>query len=129
MRQNDSELKLTIMKYIILFFSAVTFCFSFVDASAQILNTSLTITVRDELGNTVSGAEVRLFETEEDYLKEKNVVFSGVSDSKGLVKLKKLKAIAYYVIVRKDDKDNSGGGELIGALEEGKFNKATVVIQ
>jgi hypothetical protein len=117
------------MKYVILFFTASLFCFSFVTASAQLLNTSLTITVRDELGNTVSGAEVRLFETEEDYLKEKNVAFSGVSDNKGLVKLKKLKTISYWVIVSKGDKDNAGGGERIGTLEEGKFNKATVIIQ
>jgi len=116
------------MKYAILLISALSF-FSFVKAPVQILNTSLTITVRDELGNTVSGAEVRLFETEEDYLKEKNVAFSGVSDSKGLVKLKKLKAISYFVIAIKGDKDNAGGGERIGALEEGKFNKATVIIQ
>jgi hypothetical protein len=117
------------MKYVILFFMTSLFCFSFVDSSAQLLNTSLTITVRDELGNTVSGADIRLFETEEDYLKEKNVAFSGISDTKGVVKLKKLKAISYYVIARKDDKDNAGGGERIGALEEGKFNKATVIIQ
>jgi len=117
------------MKYAILFFIVSIFCFSFISTDGQILNTSLTITVRDEIGNTVSGAEVRLFETEEDYLKEKNVAFSDVSDSKGLVKLKKLKSISYWVIVRKDDKDNAGGGERIGALEEGKFNKATVIIQ
>lgn len=116
------------MKYAILFSSAFLF-FSFVNAPLQILNTSLTITVRDELGNTVSGAEVRLFETEEDYLKEVNVAFSGVSDSKGLVKLKKLKTISYFVIASKGDKDNAGGGERIGALEDGKFNKATVIIQ
>jgi hypothetical protein len=116
------------MKKLILLF-VFSFLVFFENAPAQILNTSLTITVRDELGNTVSGAEVKLYETEEDYLKEKNVAFSGVSDSKGLVKLKKLKAIPYFVIVRKDDKDNSGGGERIGALEAGKFNKATIVIQ
>lgn len=95
----------------------------------QILNTSLTITVRDEVGNTVSGAEVKLFRNEQDYLKEENVVMEGVSDAKGLVKLKKLEAISYYVIVRKADKDNSGGGEIIGKLEDGKFNKVTIVIQ
>jgi uncharacterized protein (DUF2141 family) len=117
------------MKYANLVLGAAIFCFSFISAHAQLLNTSLTITVRDDLGNTVSGAEIRLFETEEDYLKEKNVAFSGVSDNKGVVKLKKLKAISYYVIARKEDKDNAGGGERIGALEEGKFNKATVIIQ
>jgi len=113
--------------YSVLF--SLLFCFALINVHAQLLNTSLTITVRDELGNTVSGVEVRLFETEEDYIKEKNVAFSGVSDSKGVVKLKKLKSISYWVIARKDDKDNSGGGERIGALEEGKFNKATVIIQ
>ncbi len=117
------------MKYAILFFATCVFSFSLISTQGQILNTSLTITVRDEIGNTVSGAEVQLFETEEDYLKEKNVAFSGVSDAKGLVKLKKLKSISYWVIVRKEDKDNAGGGERIGTLEEGKFNKATVVIQ
>jgi uncharacterized protein (DUF2141 family) len=109
--------------------SIIIICFSYLGVQAQLFNTSLTLTVRDDLGNTVSGAEVQLFETEEDYLKEKNVVFSEVSDSKGVVKFKKLKPISYFVIVRKDDKDNGGGGERIGALEEGKFNKATVVIQ
>lgn len=98
-------------------------------APDQILNTSLTITVRDEVGNTVSGAEVKLFKNEQDYLKEEHVVMEGTSDAKGLVKLKKLEAISYYVIVRKEDKDNSGGGEIIGKLEEGKFNKVTIVIQ
>ena len=117
------------MKYAHLVIGSLIFCFSIIHAQAQLINTSLTITVRDDLGNTVSGVEVRLFETEDDYLKEKNVAFSGVSDSKGVVKLKKLKAISYYIIARKDDKDNGGGGERIGALEEGKFNKATVIIQ
>lgn len=98
-------------------------------APDQILNTSLTITVRDEVGNTVSGAEVKLFKNEQDYLKEENVIMEGTSDAKGLVKLKKLEAISYYVIVRKADKDNAGGGEIIGKLEEGKFNKVTIVIQ
>ena len=98
-------------------------------AFGQILNTSLTLTVRDELGNTVSGASVQLFETEEDYLKEKNAVFTGTTDGKGIAKFKKLKSISYFVLVRKDDKDNTGGGERIGKLEDGKFNKSTVVIQ
>ncbi len=111
----------TILLFLLLWFTETS--------PLQLLNTSLTITVRDELGNTVSGAQVMLFETEEDYTKEKSIAFTGVSDTKGVLKLKKLKSISYYVIVRKDDKDNAGGGERIGKLEEGKFNKATVVIQ
>lgn len=95
----------------------------------QLIKTSLNITVRDELGNIVEGATVQLFETEEDYLKEENVVTEGMTDKNGIVKLKELKAIAYYVIVRKDDKDNSGGGERTAELEAKRINKVTIVIQ
>jgi hypothetical protein len=31
--------------------------------------------------------------------------------------------------VKKGDKDNAGGGEKIDKLDEGKFNKSTIVIQ
>lgn len=117
------------MKKIFLLSTVVILTFAFTDASAQLFNTSLTITVRDETGNTVEGAEVKLFKSEQDYLKEQNVVMEGVTDAKGLVKLKKMEALSYYVIVRTEDKDNSGGGEIIGKLEEGKFNKVTIVIQ
>jgi uncharacterized protein (DUF2141 family) len=117
------------MKKIFLLSAFAVLALVFTEASAQLFNTSLTITVRDETGNLVAGAEVKLFKSEQDYLKEQNVVMEGVSDAKGLVKLKKMEALSYYVIVRKDDKDNSGGGEIIGKLEEGKFNKVTIVIQ
>lgn len=95
----------------------------------QIIKTTLHITVRDELGNIVEGASVQLFETEDDYLKEENVVTESVTDKYGIVKLKDLKAISYFVIVRKDDKDNSGGGERTAALEAKRINKVTIVIQ
>jgi hypothetical protein len=98
-------------------------------SSFQIIKTTLTVTVRDELGNTVEGAKVQLFENEADYTAEKNVASEGVTDKKGVLKLKELKAIQYYVIVRKDDKDNSGGGEQTGKLEAKKINKVTIVIQ
>lgn len=101
-----------------------------VAASAfQLIKTTLTITVRDELGNTVEGAKVQLYENEADYTAEKNVAAEGVTDKKGILKMKELKAIQYYVIVRKDDKDNSGGGEQTGKLEEKKINKVTIIIQ
>jgi hypothetical protein len=97
--------------------------------SFQLIKTSLNITVRDEVGNTVEGATVQLFEKEEDYTAEKNMAVEGVTDNKGYLKLKELKPISYFVIVRKDDKDNSGGGERTGKLEEKRMNKVTVVIQ
>lgn len=98
-------------------------------SSFQLIKTYLNITVRDELGNTVTGATVQLFEKEEDYTKEENVAIEGVTDNKGVLKLKDLKAISYFVIVRKDDKDNAGGGERTGKLDDKKINKITIVIQ
>jgi hypothetical protein len=98
-------------------------------SSFQLIKTSLNVTVRDELGNTVEGATVQLFEKEEDYTKEINVAAKGVTDKKGFVKIKELKAMPYFIIVRKDDKDNAGGGEKVEKLEAKKMNKVTVVIQ
>ncbi|MCW5912595.1 MAG: carboxypeptidase regulatory-like domain-containing protein [Cyclobacteriaceae bacterium] len=117
------------MRSLFQFAFVLALALTFTNASAQLFNTSLTITVRDETGNTVAGAEIKLFKTEQDYLKEQNVVMEGTSDAKGVLRLKKLEGVSYHVIVRKDDKDNSGGGEIIGKLEEGKFNKVTIVIQ
>ena len=97
--------------------------------SSQLIKTTLHVTVRDELGNIVEGATVQLFEKEEDYLKEENVAAEGQTDAKGILRLKDLKAISYYLIVRKDDKDNAGGGEQTGKLEEKRINKVTVIIQ
>jgi hypothetical protein len=95
----------------------------------QLFNTSLTITVRDELGNTVEGVSVKLFAKEDDYIKEKNQLEEGTTDAKGVVKFKKLNPESYYILCRKGDKDNTGGGEKISQLKKGEFNKVTVVIQ
>lgn len=98
-------------------------------SSFQLIKTTLHITVRDDLGNIVEGATVQLFETEDDYLKEENVVAEGATDKYGIAKFKDLKPIAYYVIVRSEDKDNSGGGERTAELEAKRINKVTIVIQ
>jgi hypothetical protein len=95
----------------------------------QIIKTTLHITVRDELGNIVEGASVQLFETEDDYLKEQNAVAADSTDKHGIVRFKDLKPISYYVIIRKGDKDNSGGGERTAELEPKRINKVTIVIQ
>ena len=115
------------MKPILKFLVAFTIVFS--TFSFQLIKTSLNVTVRDETGNTVEGATVQLYEKEEDYNTEKNAVAQGTTDKKGYVKLKELKSISYYVLVRKDDKDNSGGGEKTEKLDSKKINKVTVVIQ
>jgi hypothetical protein len=114
------------MKYSRVFFLLGMLCLLL---SFQIIKTTLTVTVRDELGNLVQGATVQLFEKQDDYNKEENVAAEGTTDAKGVLRLKDLKAISYYVIVRKDDKDNSGGGEQTGKLEAKKINKVTIIIQ
>jgi hypothetical protein len=111
-----------------LYFSALLIFFLAATAF-QLIKTTLHITVRDELGNIVKGASVQLFEKEEDYTSEQNVAAQGVTDEKGILKMKELKAASYYVIVRKDDKDNSGGAEKTPRLEEKKINKVTIIIQ
>ncbi len=98
-------------------------------ASFQLIKTTLHVTVRDDLGNTVEGVKVQLFETEEDYTSEKNVAAEGITDKKGVLKLKDLKAIPYFIIARTDEKDNSGGGEKVAKLAAEKVNKVTVIIQ
>lgn len=113
-------------KYVLLF--AFTLGIA-VFSPAQLIKTSLTLTILDELGNRVEGATVRLYENETDYTAEKNPSHEGVTDAKGVVRFKNLKAIAYFVLARKGDKDNAGGGEKTGKLEEKKFNKANIVIQ
>ena len=95
----------------------------------QLIKTTLHVTVRNDLGNTVEGATVRLFENEEDYTQEENAAAEGTTDAKGVAKFKDLKAIPYYVLVEKDDLNNFGGGEQTGQLEARRINKVTIVIQ
>jgi uncharacterized protein (DUF2141 family) len=99
------------------------------NAPNQIFNTSLAVTVRDELGNTQDSVKVRLFLKEDDFTKEVNSVAEAATDKKGVCHFKKLKPQSYFILARKGDKDNTGGGEKVGKLENGKFNKVTIIIQ
>lgn len=112
-----------------IFRTLVAVSFLLLTANFQIIKTQLAVTIRDELGNTVAGANVTLFEKEEDYNAETNPVISGVTDAKGVVKFRELKATSYFVLAKKDDKDNAGGGEQTGKLEANRINKVTIVIQ
>ena len=95
----------------------------------QLFPTSLEITVRDELGNVVEGAEVRLFKTQEDYDKEQKPVQEiKKTDAKGKVIFRELEAIEYYVQAEKGDLDNSTAGVKTNALTPKKTNKITTII-
>jgi hypothetical protein len=97
--------------------------------SFQIIKTQMNVTIRNELGNTEEGVTVQLYENEEDYKAEKNAAAEGVTDEKGVAKFKDLKAISYFVLAKKGDKNNFGAGEATGKLEAKKINKVTIVIE
>ncbi|MBR9999742.1 MAG: carboxypeptidase regulatory-like domain-containing protein [Cyclobacteriaceae bacterium] len=99
-------------------------------ASAQIFKTSLEITIRDRLGNTVEGAKVQLFKTYEDYQNETNPISEvQVTDKKGRVLFKQLESRPYYVNASKGDDNNYGDGEMVDTLVENRKNKVTVIIR
>jgi hypothetical protein len=110
------------MKTIILLFALTL-------GSSQILKTQLHMTVRNELGNTEAGVSVTLYATDADYEKEQNPVQSGITDEKGVVKFKELKAQEYFVLAKKGELNNFGGGEKTGALIANRINKVNIIIQ
>lgn len=96
----------------------------------QILKTQLRLTILDELGNLVEGADVTLYNSDEDYRKEQNPVMEKqVTDSKGRVKFVGLEPKVYYVLAEKEDKDNAGAGVQTDTLQEGRINKVNIVIE
>jgi hypothetical protein len=112
-----------------LLLSLVAIGFMMMTLQFQIIKTQMHITVRNELGNTEDGVTVQLYEKEEDYKAETNMVAEGTTDEKGIAKFKELKAISYFVLAKKGDKNNFGGGEQTGQLEAKRINKVTIVIE
>ena len=109
--------------------SLVAIGFLMMTLQFQIIKTQMHVTIRNELGNTEDGVTVQLYETEDDYKNEKNVVAESVTDEKGVAKFKEIKAISYFVLAKKGDKNNFGGGEQTGQLEAKRINKVTIVIE
>jgi hypothetical protein len=97
--------------------------------SFQIIKTQLQVTIRDEVGNTAEGVTVQLYENEDDYKAEKNAAAEAITNKKGVAKFKDMKAISYFVLAKKGDVNNFGGGERTGILDAKKINKVTIVIQ
>jgi len=110
-------------------YSIAAILFLVTSLQAQLIKTQMHVTIRNDLGNTEEGVIVQLYETEDDYKEEKNIAAEGVTDAKGIAKFKKLKPISYFILAKKDDKNNFGGGEQTGKLEENRINKVTIVIE
>jgi hypothetical protein len=80
------------------------------------------------MGNVVAGANIKLYSNRENWEKEVGHIAEGVTDAKGIYKFQEVNQLTLFLLIRKDDKDNTGGGEQT-TLEKGKINKVTVVIQ
>lgn len=94
------------------------------------LPTNLKITVLDDMGNFIEGAEVTLFGTEDDYRNEENpVAEKQLTDKKGQVRFTDLESKVYFVLVKKGDMNNDGGAVQTSKLAEGKYNKVNIIIE
>lgn len=113
------------------YFFIILFALVFMGVSFQsLLKTSLEITVRDRLGNTVEGVEVIIYKTHSDFQNEENqVTESQETSKKGKVLFKELETIQYYISAVKGDDNNYGDGEMVDTLVEGRRNKVTLIIR
>lgn len=94
------------------------------------LKTSLEITIRDRLGNTVEGVKVKIYETYDDFNDDVNFIGEPQqTNEKGRVLFKELEAIPYYISAVKGDNNNYGDGEMVDKLIENRRNKVTIIIR
>ena len=113
--------------YLVLFLAAfmILAC-----APAQIMKTSIRVTVLDELGNPVEGAKILLYQNESDYRSSTNPVVPEVqTNNKGIAKVSDLEAKKYFIDVRKGDKSNIGAGIQTNTLEANRINKLNIIIE
>lgn len=89
----------------------------------------LVVTVLDETGNIQEGAEVTIFEKEEDHSQLQNGNGPVKTNENGKAKFKGLKLIEYYVYVEKGGKNNMFGPEKTAKLEPNKYNKVNIIIE
>ena len=93
------------------------------------ISTKLEITVLNTTGNPVAGAEVKIYENEDDYLADQNVIQGKqFTDSKGKLMYKDLKEQAYYIHVQKGKADNFGESEKTIPLKTSTKNKVNIII-
>ncbi|WP_420582562.1 carboxypeptidase-like regulatory domain-containing protein [Reichenbachiella sp.] len=116
-------------KYLIITFLTVFAVSAYAYTDLHLLPTSLKVLVLDELGNPVKGAEVSLFNSEEDYRAGENLLVKKTTDEDGEVVFKKLEVTSYFIHADFDGKTNVGGGVQTEKLVEGRINKVNTVVQ
>lgn len=89
----------------------------------------LKVKVLDDLGNKIHGAKVQLFNNEEDYRRERNVVKTEYTEKNGKASFSGLKPKVYYMLVEKEGLNNNGGAVRTDTLKTWIINNATVIIQ
>ena len=115
-------------KYVTLTFFLTVF---FLNAYSQgFMKTSLEITIRDRLGNTVEGVKVKIYKTYEDFQSDINFIQEPLqTNAKGKVVFKNLESIPYYISAVKGDNNNYGDGEMVDTLVANRKNKVTIIIR
>lgn len=99
-------------------------------AEDQLINTSLEITVLDELGNVVPGVEVQLYQNTADYRQDTNALTDKViTNKKGEVLFKKLDPRVYFVEAVKGDSSNAGGAVATDTLAKNRRNRVNIIIE
>ena len=122
--------KIIVSIVILLASSVVVGGSTFSDGIKPLLPTSLRVTVLDNLGNTVEGASVTLYASEDDYYEENKPIREPIkTDLKGRAFFKKLEPVQYFIHAEKGDKDNVGEAVSTNELKEGRINLVNVIIR
>ena len=108
-------------------FISLVICSAFIPI--QSVETKLQIIVIDAKGKNVSGAEITIYSSEEDYNQKKNELIIGKTDRKGIFQYKGLGTRSYFLDVRKDDLSNTGEDVQTGALAPKKMNKVIIILK
>lgn len=92
--------------------------------------THLNIAVKNELGNTVSGATVTLYLNKMDYQNKANPVKSAITNEDGIALLAFLEPLAYYIYVEEGCQNNTYGGvALQNEINYGTTTYSTIIVQ
>lgn len=92
------------------------------------LPTKLHVTVIDQKEQPVESVNVRIYGSKADYLESRNVLFEGVTNTKGVVKFKGLEPKEYFVEARKEKMSNDAADVALPSLQEGRINKVSLTI-
>jgi len=119
------QMKTNILILMILIGFCVSSC-----KKAETPTTNLELTLKDDLGNIVSGSSVKLYSSETDWTNGTNQVgTTQFSDASGKVKFSDLSNIKYYWFAEKDCKNNwHGASTTTSALTANITNTINVIL-